>query len=33
MAMEEEVYLQMCLRWRSLPKPLVAAAQETIAGA
>jgi enoyl-CoA hydratase len=33
MAWEEEVYFQMCWRWRNLPKPLVAAAQgKTIAG-
>jgi enoyl-CoA hydratase len=33
MAWEEEVYFNMCWRWRNLPKPLVAAAQgKTIAG-
>lgn len=33
MAWEEEVYFQMCWRWRNLPKPVVAAAQgKTIAG-
>lgn len=33
MAREQELYLQMCWRWRNLPKPLVAAAQgKTIAG-
>jgi enoyl-CoA hydratase len=33
MAFEEEVYFQMCWRWRNLPKPLIAAAQgKTIAG-
>ena len=33
MAFEEELYLQMCWRWRNLPKPLIAAAQgKTIAG-
>lgn len=33
MAWEEEVYLQMCWRWRNIPKPLLAAAQgKTIAG-
>jgi enoyl-CoA hydratase len=33
LAYEEEVYLQMCWRWRNLPKPLLAAAQgKTIAG-
>jgi len=33
MAQEEEVYFQMCWRWRNLPKPLLAAAQgKTIAG-
>lgn len=33
MAFEEELYLQMCWRWRNLPKPVVAAAQgKTIAG-
>ena len=33
MAFEEEVYLQMCWRWRNLPKPVIAAAQgKTIAG-
>ncbi|MEO5902184.1 MAG: enoyl-CoA hydratase [Ilumatobacteraceae bacterium] len=33
MAQEEEVYFQMCWRWRNLPKPLIAAAQgKTIAG-
>ncbi len=33
MAWEQEVYLEMCWRWRNLPKPLLAAAQgKTIAG-
>ncbi len=33
MAWEEEVYFQMCWRWRNIPKPLLAAAQgKTIAG-
>ncbi len=33
MAWEEELYFQMCWRWRNLPKPLLAAAQgKTIAG-
>jgi len=33
MAFEEEVYFQMCWRWRNLPKPVIAAAQgKTIAG-
>lgn len=33
MAGEEEIYFQMCWRWRNLPKPLIAAAQgKTIAG-
>ena len=33
MAWEEEVYFQMCWRWRNIPKPLIAAAQgKTIAG-
>lgn len=33
MSSEEEVYLQMCWRWRNIPKPLIAAAQgKTIAG-
>ncbi len=33
MAYEEEVYFQMCWRWRNLPKPVLAAAQgKTIAG-
>lgn len=33
MAWEDEVYFQMCWRWRNLPKPLLAAAQgKTIAG-
>ncbi len=33
MALEEEIYFQMCWRWRNLPKPLIAAAQgKTIAG-
>ena len=33
MAMEEEIYMGMCWRWRNLPKPLIAAAQgKTIAG-
>ena len=33
MAYEEEVYFQMCWRWRNLPKPVIAAAQgKTIAG-
>ncbi|MBI4935332.1 MAG: enoyl-CoA hydratase [Actinobacteria bacterium] len=32
-AWEEELYFQMCWRWRNLPKPLLAAAQgKTIAG-
>lgn len=32
-AWEEELYFQMCWRWRNLPKPLIAAAQgKTIAG-
>ena len=32
-AWEDEVYFQMCWRWRNLPKPLLAAAQgKTIAG-
>ena len=30
---EEEIYFQMCWRWRNIPKPLIAAAQgKTIAG-
>jgi enoyl-CoA hydratase len=33
MAWEQEVYFDMCWRWRNLPKPLLAAAQgKTIAG-
>src|SRR5476649_288566 len=33
MAWEEEVYFQMCWRWRNIPKPVLAAAQgKTIAG-
>lgn len=33
MAAEEELYFQMCWRWRNLPKPVIAAAQgKTIAG-
>ena len=33
MAFEEEVYFQMCWRWRNIPKPVLAAAQDkTIAG-
>ena len=33
MALEEEVYFQMCWRWRNIPKPVIAAAQgKTIAG-
>ena len=33
MAVEEEVYFQMCWRWRNLPKPVIAAAHgKTIAG-
>ena len=33
MAWEEEVYFQMCWRWRNIPKPLIAAAHgKTIAG-
>jgi enoyl-CoA hydratase len=33
MAREEEIYFQMCWRWRNIPKPVVAAAQgKTIAG-
>jgi len=33
MAYEEEVYFNMCWRWRNLPKPVLAAAQgKTIAG-
>ena len=33
MAMEEEIYFQMCWRWRNIPKPVIAAAQgKTIAG-
>lgn len=32
-AWEDEVYFQMCWRWRNLPKPVIAAAQgKTIAG-
>jgi enoyl-CoA hydratase len=32
-AVEQEVYLDMCWRWRNLPKPVLAAAQgKTIAG-
>ncbi len=33
MAFEEEVYFQMCWKWRNIPKPVIAAAQgKTIAG-
>ena len=33
MAFEEEIYFQMCWRWRNVPKPVIAAAQgKTIAG-
>jgi enoyl-CoA hydratase len=33
MAWEEELYFQMCWRWRNIPKPMIAAAQgKTIAG-
>ncbi len=33
MALEEEIYFQMCWRWRNIPKPVLAAAQgKTIAG-
>jgi enoyl-CoA hydratase len=33
MAWEEEVYFQMCWRWRNIPKPVIAACQgKTIAG-
>lgn len=33
MGHEEEVYFQMCWRWRNIPKPVIAAAQgKTIAG-
>ncbi|MGA9276717.1 enoyl-CoA hydratase [Ilumatobacter sp.] len=33
MAFEEEVYFEMCWRWRNIPKPVLAAAQgKTIAG-
>lgn len=33
MAREEEIYFNMCWRWRNLPKPVLAAAQgKTIAG-
>ncbi len=33
MAMEEEIYFQMCWRWRNIPKPVLVAAQgKTIAG-
>jgi len=33
MAWEEEVYFEMCWRWRNVPKPVIAAAQgKTIAG-
>jgi enoyl-CoA hydratase len=33
MAWEEEVYFQMCWRWRNIPKPVIAAAHgKTIAG-
>ena len=33
MAREEEIYFDMCWRWRNLPKPVLAAAQgKTIAG-
>ena len=32
-ALEQEIYFQMCWRWRNLPKPMIAAAQgKTIAG-
>ena len=32
-AWEDEVYFQMCWRWRNIPKPVIAAAQgKTIAG-
>jgi enoyl-CoA hydratase len=27
MAREEEIYFNMCWRWRNLPKPVLAAAQ------
>lgn len=34
MAWEEEVYFNMCWRWRNIPKPVIAAAQgKSIAGA
>jgi enoyl-CoA hydratase len=33
MAWEQEVYFEMCWRWRNIPKPVIAAAQgKTIAG-
>ena len=33
MAKEEEIYLQMCRRWRNIPKPMIAEVQgKTIAG-
>ena len=33
MAREEEIYLQMCRRWRNIPKPVIAEVQgKTIAG-
>jgi enoyl-CoA hydratase len=33
MAFEEELYFQMCWRWRNIPKPVIAGAQgKTIAG-
>ncbi len=33
LAWEDEVYFQMCWRWRNIPKPVIAAAQgKTIAG-
>jgi enoyl-CoA hydratase len=33
MAVESEIYFELCWRWRNLPKPLIAAAQgKTIAG-
>ena len=32
-SLEQEIYFQMCWRWRNLPKPMIAAAQgKTIAG-
>ena len=27
MAVEEEIYLQMCRRWRNIPKPMIAEVQ------